>query len=88
MTQPARDKSIETSVVSMSAVVSDLSNEIASAIGSLTLIRDIKVSSNGATADKNSCRLVTAEHADDHRVTCARKRQPLGDHRQARKPRK
>jgi hypothetical protein len=52
------------------------------------LIRGIKVSSNGATADKNSCRLVTAEHADDHRVTCARKRQPLGDRRQARKPRK
>jgi len=41
----------------MSAVVSDLSNEIASAIGSLTLIWGIKVScSSGATADKNSCR--------------------------------
>jgi uncharacterized lipoprotein YmbA len=37
LTRPAKDKSVETSVASMSQAVSDLSKEIASAIGALTV---------------------------------------------------
>jgi len=37
LTQPEKDKSVETSVAAMSAAVSDLSKEIASAIGALTV---------------------------------------------------
>ena len=37
LTQPAKDKSVETSVTAMSQAVSDLSKEIASAIGALTV---------------------------------------------------
>jgi len=37
LTRPARDKSIETSVASMSEAVGDLSKQIASAIGALTV---------------------------------------------------
>ena len=37
LTQPIKDKSVETSVAAMSQAVSDLSKEIASAIGALTV---------------------------------------------------
>jgi hypothetical protein len=37
LTRPARDKSIETSVALMSEAVGDLSKQIASAIGALTV---------------------------------------------------
>jgi hypothetical protein len=54
LTQPARDKSIETSVALMSEAVGDLSKEIASAIGALTVLSGIDISCSNPAQRRQS----------------------------------